>query len=48
MKHRCEGFDCRVCEQLAEERAAGDPSGEEQAIRRAQDIYERQLFGRSL
>jgi hypothetical protein len=49
--HRCGGLDCPVCERVAEDRAESSRrfesrSDEEYAIRRAEDRYERQLFGR--
>jgi hypothetical protein len=48
--HRCSGRDCPVCERVAEDRAERgrrfeSRSDEEYETRRAEDRYERQLFG---
>lgn len=48
--HRC-GEDCRVCQDRAERRAERrfeSRADEEYETRRAEDRYERQLFGRDV
>jgi hypothetical protein len=49
--HRCGGLDCPVCEAAAEARAErhrefDSRADEEYETRRAEDRYERQLYGR--
>lgn len=47
--HRCGGADCPTCEHVGEERASrvfDNRLDEESATRRAEQAYERQLFGR--